>query len=390
MREVQLLDGRRVDVACAGPLISEIGAHLDLTAPVEIDCGGGLATRPFTEPHLHLDKAGTADRLPAGASTIGDAIAAMQSVKVTERDNVAAVAARMHRVLNRIVDDGSHAIRALVDVDEVWGLTAFHAAQQVQAALAPRAVVQIVAFPQHGLTPQVLAMLEQAAAEGAGALGAHTDVDPDPAAHVGAVAAIAAGASLPLEVHTDEGASPDKFYLPAVLEVLDRFPGLSTTLAHCLSLGTIAPKQQQHWIEELAHRDIKVCVAPSILGFGLPLAPVRALIEAGVGILVGSDNLQDVFFPLGTGRAIENVRLLATAAQLTAPELAGPLIAGVTDIAYATVTGAADALAVESPATLVVHDATSPAELLRGIDGTRITVIDGLLTSPLQLDKGIK
>jgi cytosine deaminase len=385
--DVRLLDGRRVDLACAGGLITAVGPGAATDARVVHDGGGGLATRPLTEPHLHLDKAGTAGPAHAGAATLAEAIAAMRAVKRAERGDVDGVAARMTGVLARVVAGGagSTVVRAVVDVDETWGLTGLHAALRVREAAAGACTVRVVAFPQDGLSPAVARLLEQAAAAGADVIGAHTDVDTAPAAHLRTAAAIAAAAGLPLEVHTDEGAAPDRFHLPVVLDALDRHAGLAATLVHCLSLGTLPDAEQAHWVAALAERRLPVCVAPSVLALGVPLAPVRRLIEAGVPVLVGSDNLHDVFCPLGTGRAVDNARHAALVGQLTRAELLGPLVSGITDAAWATVVGSAggdDGQAVDhagalvpgSPATFVVHEGATPLELLRGGEGLRLSV----------------
>lgn len=377
VRDVRTIDGRVVDIACAGGVVEAVGLEVDAPGVETLDGGGGLVTRPFSDPHLHLDKAGTAGLLPHGAGTLDEAIRTMRAVKENERGDVPGVSARMASVLSGIVVGGTRAVRVVVDVDETWGLTAFRAALAIKVAFAHECSVRIVAFPQDGLTPAVARMLEEAATDGADAIGAHTDVDRDATAHLERALSIAAAAGLPVEVHTDEGAAPDRFYLPLVLDALDRHPGVAATLVHCLSLGTLPIAEQSRWIAELADRRLPVCVAPSVLALGVPIAPVRRLLEAGVAVLVGSDNLHDVFCPLGTGRAVENARMVAVVGQLTHGELLGPLVGGITDVAFATVTGARAAIEPGSPATFVVHRASAPVELLRGTDGLRLSVWNG-------------
>lgn len=377
VRDVRLLDGRTTDIASSGTVVTAVGRGLEGGGGVELDGRGCLATRPFVDTHLHLDKAGTADRLPGGAPSLMEAILALRSLKAAERDAVAVVATRMATVLRGVVAAGTRVVRAVVDVDETWGLTAFHAATAVRTQFADVCDVRVVAFPQDGLSSAVAALLEVAAMGGADAIGAHTDIDDDKVAHLRTAVAIAAGAGLPLEVHTDEGARPDRFFLPLVLEALDRSTGVDATLVHCLSLATLPSGDQTHWITELAARALPVCIAPTVMILGVPMAPVRRLIEGGVTVVVGSDNLHDVFCPLGTGRAVENARIVAIVGRLTRDDLLAPLVAGVTDAAYATVTGQPGPLQVGSPATFVVHEATTPAELLRGVDRAQLMVTNG-------------
>ena len=44
-------------------LISEIGPWLKAKAEIDIDAKGGLVTESFVNPHLHLDKVYTLDRM---------------------------------------------------------------------------------------------------------------------------------------------------------------------------------------------------------------------------------------------------------------------------------------------------------------------------------------
>src|SRR3546814_8378499 len=102
---------------------------------------------------------------------------------------------------------------------------------------------------------------------------------------------------------------------------------------------------------------------------------------AGVPVLVGSDNLQDVFCPLGTGRGVENARITAVAGQLVRSDLHSKLVAGITDAAWSVVTGEPGPFEVGTPATFVVHRAHDAPALLRGVDGLRLTVRNGVVVN---------
>lgn len=71
-----------VDVGIAGGRIQRIEPRVDVRASREVDAEGQLTTPSFVEPHIHLDKALTADRAPENATNFfEDSIAIMREVK---------------------------------------------------------------------------------------------------------------------------------------------------------------------------------------------------------------------------------------------------------------------------------------------------------------------
>jgi cytosine/creatinine deaminase len=372
---VHLRDGRAVDLAIAGGTIVSFGAAGSLSGRRRIDGGGGLCLRPLSDSHLHLDKSGTiCPGLPA-PTCLHEAIHMMGEVKREAKARPQEVRDRMVTTLSLLQRTGTRLVRALVDVDETWGLTGFEAALAAREQVGTALKIRIVAFAQEGMTDRVAAMLTKAAARGADAIGGHTDIEADPTQHIVTAARIARDAGLPLEVHVDEPASADHFKLPIVLE---HAAGLkSLTLVHCLSLGRLAVAEQERWIERIRRANATVVVAPSVLLFGLPLAPIPRLLAAGVPVGLGSDNLQDVFVPFGTGRLLEAVRVAILAAQVNRAEWMAAMLHGATGTGYSLIENAPAEIAEGSPAAFSVFSGSNPSAVLFGDDAIRMTVIDG-------------
>ena len=118
-------------------------------------------------------------------------------------------------------------------------------------------------------------------------------------------------------------------------------------------------------------------VAPSILCFGLPLTPVARLMDAGVTVTVGSDNLQDVFVPFGSGRMIEAARMVALICRLTSDAHVRALVSGISAAAWAIQTGDAADLDPGTPATFIVLSGGDPRAVLFGQDEVRISMRQG-------------
>src|ERR687891_2956920 len=110
-----------VDVAVAGGHVAAVAPGLPNAAEVELDADGRLVSPAFVEPHIHLDKVGVADLLPANRSgTLSEAIALLHRTK--RAASVEEIAERAGRVIRQAVIAGTTTIRSHVDVDTIGGL----------------------------------------------------------------------------------------------------------------------------------------------------------------------------------------------------------------------------------------------------------------------------
>jgi cytosine deaminase len=374
IKDARFLDGSVRDVRVRDGRITAIGSGLECAEEERtVFADGGLCTRPFTDSHLHLDKAGSASPTE-GVSSIAEAVEAMKRLKSRFAKAPDELVDRMTDQARTLAANGTRLARVDIDVDETWGLVAFDAALQVKERLAGELDLRVFAFPQDGLSPSVEDMLRRAVAAGADGVGAHTDIDADPVAHLGVAASIARSSGLPLEVHVDEALNVDDLRLPLVLEQAEGVDDL--TLVHCLTLARLPDAERTRWIEAIADRGAKVVLAPSILTFGLPLAPASELLAAGVTTLIGSDNLRDVFVPIGTGRMLDNLRMVAISCGVTSPESLTELLAGVTDRGFDAVGGSGAGWEVGTPATFTVFKATQTTSLVNGDERVLLQLVN--------------
>lgn len=377
VQRVRLIGGRSVDIGIRDGKIDALSGPGTLSGGRSIDGRDGLCVRPLSDSHLHLDKANTVQADTTPPATIAEAIAAMGAVKRMAKKSPDEVRSRMASTLRGLARNGTRFVRALVDVDETWGLTGFHAAIAARRELAGAMTVKIVAFAQEGMSDAVADMLTQAAETGADGIGGHTDVDADPRKHIRTAVRIARAAKLALEVHVDEPASAESFKMPMVLEEAAELRDL--TLVHCLSLGRLPEPEQDRWIERIKQANASVVVAPAVLLFGLPLAPLKKLLQAGVRVGLGSDNLRDVFVPMGTGRLLESARAAALVGGLCRFDLLQSLLHGASGVGYHLITGDTEEPTPGSKASFSVFSGSSPAAVLFGEDAIRLTIIDGKL-----------
>src|SRR3989440_5254358 len=147
-----LLRGRPdpVDIGIAEGRVQRIEPRLGGTATREIDAAGHLTTPAFVEPHIHLDKALTADRARENATNFfEDSIAVMREVK--RHYTVEDVAARATEVIHWLVGHGVTFVRSYVDVDTIVGLTALEGVLAARERCRRLAHIELIAFPQEGI-----------------------------------------------------------------------------------------------------------------------------------------------------------------------------------------------------------------------------------------------
>ena len=361
-----LSDGGLVDVSLALGRIASVAPAGSLdpstTAPTIFDLPGFLLLPAPVEPHAHLDKALTADLVPNPAGDLLGAILAYQSC-YHER-TVAEIMDRARRAALTNLANGCTAIRTHVDLDPALGLRGVSALLALRDELADRVDIQIVGLagrPTSGVSGQAnRELIESALAAGIDVVGGCPHLDEDPAATVQDALERARRHGRPLDLHSDENLEPNSVDLQTLASALIHAPhDRPVAASHCVSLGMVDSGTQARIADATAAAGISVITLPQTNLFlqsrgvrtAVPrgLTAVAALLEAGVNVAAGGDNLQDPFNVVGRGDPLETASLHIAAAHLT-PERAY----------HAISTAARRALGLEA----VTITAGAPAELL--------------------------
>ena len=349
----RLPDGRAVDIRIGAGRIEEIGPAGRLSAPERLDLSGYLLLPAPVEPHAHLDEAFATTRPgPEG----GDSGAA-ETVEAAQR--------RITEAALSGLGYGATVQRTHVRIGEGYGLRRLEAALQAARALRGLAELQVVAragplsSAAGAAGAEGRALLAEAVAMGAHAIGGCPELDPDPVGFVRTAAAVAEGSELALDLHTD-AATPHG--LARLVEALDGLPRSGVNLGPCAALGLLGDEDLVRTLDLLAASGLTVtCLPQGNRCVGLPpaapgcprtpplLPPVRLLRAAGVVVAAGSGGLRDRANPVGRADPLESAFLLAAAGELDPAE------------AYAAVSSAARAVLGLTPVQLV---AGSPADLL--------------------------
>lgn len=328
LHDATLHDGSEANVRLEGDRIAEVGAPGTLARDEadSLDLSGYVLLAAPAEPHAHLDKALTAERVEVQAGDLNAAIDAWHAHRagLGEED----IARRAESAALIALARGVTAVRTHVDVGEGIDLRAAEALVSVRDRLRPLMDIQVVAlsYPLAGAAGAENRALVRAALElGVDVVGGAPHIDPDPAGHIEVSLGLAAEFGRPVDLHMDEhlGSSVDLEDLVRVMG--DGFPQ-PVTASHCTSLGMRSAEVQDRLAAEAARAGIAVVTCPGtnlhLLGRGVRTATPRgltalpALLGAGVLVAGGGDNVQDFFHPLGCGDPLQTAALLVLAGQL--------------------------------------------------------------------------
>jgi cytosine deaminase len=354
-------DGTRADVRVEGELIAAVAPVLDPVAgELTVDLTGYVLLPAPAEPHAHLDKALTADRVPNPSGDLLGAIVAWRAHRPTL--TLDDIAGRAERAVRMLVANGVTAVRTHVDVaDDIGtlGIEALVKAREVVGHLADIQIVALVSPPISGPDggPN-RAALGAAMAAGADLVGGVPHLEPDPRAAMAHVLEVAVATGRDVDLHMDETLDPGVLHLAELARMVDGFPH-RVTASHCCSLGMQPTEVQADVSAAVAAAGIAVVTLPQTNLFlqarGWATAPprgltaVRVLLDAGVTVAAGADNLQDPFNLVGRADPLETSALLVMAAHLTPAE------------SFHAVTGASRAALGLTPVSITPG---SPAELV--------------------------
>ncbi|HEV2283451.1 MAG TPA: amidohydrolase family protein [bacterium] len=327
------LRGRQelADIGIAGGRIERVEAGLREGAAEEFDAAGDLTAPAFVEPHIHLDKALTADRARENRSnTFEEAIEIMQEVK--RGYTVADVADRAERAIRELVRHGVGFIRSYVDVDSICDLTPLRGVLAARERCRDLADVELIAFPQEGIlrdsgTDERLRRAVELGAEVIGGMPHAEWLDADAERHIDLVFEIARRFDRDVQMHVDESDDPGvrtlQYY--AVKAARERYFGRCSA-DHVTALAAYDDNYAARVIDLVRRAQMHIVTLPTKLMRGgardkMPmrrgLTRVRELLDAGVNVAYGQDVMRDGFLSLfGTGDPLQVGFLLAFGAQM--------------------------------------------------------------------------
>jgi len=378
LADVRIHDGTVVSIEPAHP-----GAHPDDRSDTTLDLTGHLLLTAPAEPHAHLDKALSWDLIRPPMGDLRSAIDAWRAYSATMTAESIADRARTQAL--SMLANGITAIRCHVDV--LLGpepLRGAEALVRVRDELAGLIDIELVALAGH-LSPD--ADLEAVLDLGIELVGGAPHLATDPTADLGRLLAIAERRGLGVDLHTDESLDGALTLAQYARSVRHRPAGTSLTAGHCVRLGTLTAAELDPIIEEVLASDIGIVTLP-ITNLYLQawehehsaprgLTALRALLDAGVRLGAGADNVRDPFNPVGRSDALETASLLVTAGHLTLDEAYSAVSDGARSVMRLPPAGARPGARAE----LLAVRAANLADAIANAPADRFVIHDGRLVA---------
>ncbi|MCP4418675.1 MAG: amidohydrolase family protein [Chloroflexi bacterium] len=383
--------GEAIEVGIEAGVITAVSTTPLPPAQQEIDAQGGMISPAFIESHFHLENALLWDGLINQSGTLEEAIEIYAKVKhdLTVED----IVQRAGSVLKTAVANGTLWLRSHVDIDHIAKLSILKGVAAAREAYRDLIDIQLIAFPQLGLArnPEAVEMMWQAMENGCDLVGGmpHGEKTMDDAArHIEIAFEIAQKYDVDIDMHIDETDDPYWHSLELLAEktIETGWQG-RVTAGHCCAMSAWDDLMATRIINKVKAANIHIITnAPinSMLegrhhGYPKPrgIARVKELLEAGVNVVCGQDDLQNMFYPFGKMDPLEVALITAHLAHLGAPDE----IEAAFDMprySAARMWGINDyGVAVGAIANLVILDAETAVQALRRQPPTRTVIRHG-------------
>jgi len=313
LANARLAKGGFADVEIAGGLIAALHPPGAIHPDNErIDLEGALLLPAFVDGHIHLDKTHWgAPRLPhVEGRSVRERIAAER----VQRHRVALpIEARASALIRTLIANGTTKARSHVDIDNDVGLANLEAVLKVREAFRDWIDIQLVAFPQSGVTtekgaPDLLASALMAGADLVGGLDP-AGFDGDVKGQLDIVFGLAEAFGKGIDIHLHDGGETGAAELRDIAgrTIAAGMQG-HVAVSHAFALGMIAPDLFARTADALARAEVAIMTScpPSA-----PVPPPQALSERGVTLFAGSDNIRDCWSPFGNGDMLDRAAIIA-------------------------------------------------------------------------------
>ena len=340
-----------------------------------VDAAGGLVTESFIDAHLHLDKVFTLAGLGEQAlleyqtdsmGTTMRAIETASDVKRQQDPEKMLVLAR--RCLAMASYYGTTHVRAFADVDSKAGTRGVEVLCAARDEFAGLVDVQVVAFPQDGIgrEPGAAELMQNAMEAGADVVGGIPWIEYTEAAmvrHVKHAFDLAEAYDADVSMLLDDAGDPGLRTLEAMaVEAIGRGWAGRAMAHHCRAMQLYTDPYFERLAALLREAEVSVVSDPHT---GPLHARVRDLMERGVNVILGQDDISDAYYSLGRCNMAEVAFLGCHLLWMMHREGQESLYDAVTVHAAKGVNVAGHRIAPGNPANLVVHCVPDVTEVLR-------------------------
>ncbi len=314
---------KRVDIGVMRGKIVRVSSKIKESGRKEIDAEGGLTFPGFVDPHVHMDKSLLLGRIgkEQDFSTLVKKIATMRELKrsFTAED----VKHRMIQAARMAASRGTTVTRTHVEADPIVRFKCVQGALAARDACRDIIDIQTIAFPQEGWIKnrdgselESRPFIREAIERGIDVVGGNVNRsvwESDAEQQVDELFSLAKQKNADIDMHLDNSDNAVAFTLPYVCRKTIEYGYQGrVTVAHIPSLSAVPDRVARRVIDRVKEAGLSVCVLPS----RIRLTRVRELMDAGVNVTCGTDNMQDAFVGVGNGDLLEAMLLLAQVTEM--------------------------------------------------------------------------
>jgi cytosine deaminase len=363
------------DIGILNKGIASLEKEIKGTAEQMIDAQGNLVTESFVNPHLHLCKVYTRQMMDDEALTgyhaegMGKAMTTIElAARVKEKYAEEWIIKNVRRALARAALHGNTHIRAFADVDSKARLEGMKALIRAREEFKGTVEIQVCAFAQDGLArePGASDLMHQAMEMGADVVGGipwieYTEADIQ--AHIKEIFDLAQEFNKDISMLVDDAGDAGLRSLEAMaVEAIQR-GWQGRALAHHARAMELYPQPYFQKVAALLKKAQMAVVSDPHTG---PLhARVKELLEEGVTVCLGQDDISDGYYPFGRNNMLEVAFLAAHLLWMTTSRELETLYNMITVNAAQAMNINDHLLKLGNPANLVVLSAPNVLEALR-------------------------
>jgi cytosine deaminase len=367
-----------VDIGIRDGKIISLAEQIEDDADLTIDAQRNLVTESFVNPHLHLCKVYTRQMMDDEALTgyhtegMGKAMTTIELAgRVKEKYAEEWIIKNVRRALARAALYGNTHIRAFADVDSKARLEGMKALIRAREEFKGIVEVQVCAFAQDGLArePGASELMHQAMEMGADVVGGipwieYTEVDIQ--SHIKEIFDLAQEFNKDVSMLVDDAGDAGLRSLEAMaVEAIRRGwwrRGRQALAHHARAMELYPQPYFQKTVALLKQAQMAVVSDPHT---GPLHARVRELLEEGVTVCLGQDDVSDGYYPFGRNNMLEVAFLAAHLLWMTTHRELETLYDMITTYAANAMNIHPHAVKVGCPANLVVLSAPDVLEALR-------------------------
>jgi len=282
----------------------------------------------FVNCHAHFDKAYYITREGLDKSMVSMEEKWRMSDGIKRAATVPEIKERIKRALDGLIKQGCKLTCTFVDAYDAVGHKAIDAANEVKLEYKDKITLLTITQPLGGLVDdKARALYEEITAKADIAGGLPSKDRPDDTKHLDYLFEIAKKLNKPIHVHIDQENNPDERDTEKLIEAVKRYGYQGRTVAvHAISTSAQPKEYRMKIYKEMAELGIAVAVCPSaalsMRQLDQHTAPVHnsianvpEMLEAGVLVGLGVDNIADFYEPFVDGDMWTELRLMQEACR---------------------------------------------------------------------------